>query len=96
MATYRTDDDHPRSGAGRALWIILLVLIVLGLIAWAMGLLNFDASGELKAPDVKVEGGQVPDVQVETGDIDVGTKKVEVPVPDVDVKPAGDDGSANR
>ena len=96
MATYRTDDDHPRSGGGRALWIILLVLIILGLIAWAMGLLNFDASGELKAPDVKVSGGEVPDVQVETGDIDVGTKKVEVPVPDVEVKPAGDDGSANR
>jgi len=96
MATYRTDDDPPRSGGGRAIWIILLVLIILGLIAWAMGLVNFDASGDLKAPDVKVEGGEVPDVQMETGEIDVGTKNVEVAVPDVDIKPAGDDGSAKR
>lgn len=97
---------------GRTGVIVIVVVVLLGVIAYALGLFNVDASGDLKAPDVAVDvkGGEMPDVQVETGSIDVGTKtetvkvpdvevttdEVGIKVPDVDIQKAGDDGSANK
>lgn len=105
-------DGIERSGGGRTIVIILVVVAVLAVLAYALGLFNVDASGELEAPnvDVAVEGGEMPDVQVETADIDVGTKTESVELPDVDVSttteeiklptvdidPANDDGSAKK
>jgi flagellar basal body-associated protein FliL len=106
------DGMDRRGGGGRTIVIILVVVAVLAVLAYALGLFNVDASGELEAPnvDVAVEGGEVPDVQVETADIDVGTQTETVKLPDVDVStteeevklptidvdPAGDDNSANK
>ncbi len=44
--------------------------------------------GELPSMDVDVSGdaGKLPEINVETADVEVGTDKVEVTVPDVDVK----------
>ena len=99
---------------GRTIIIIVAVIALLAVIAYAIGLFNVDTSGDLKTPDVDVavEGGEVPDVQVETGRVDVGTEteKIKVPdvdvdvktdeaqieVPTVDVQPAGDDGSTKK
>jgi ABC-type Na+ efflux pump permease subunit len=97
---------------GRTVLIIVAVVALLGVVAYALGLFNVDASGELKTPEVAVDvtGGEVPSVQVETADIDVGTTTETVKVPDVevttdevgvklptvDVTPAGDDGSAKQ
>ncbi|MDO9489931.1 MAG: hypothetical protein Q7J32_16270 [Sphingomonadaceae bacterium] len=105
-------DGMDRGGGSRTIVIILVVVAVLAVLAYALGLFNVDASGDLKAPDVDVavEGGEMPDVQVETADIDIGstTETVEVPevnvtteeqeirLPTVDVTPANDDGSANK
>jgi len=99
-------------GGSRSIVIVLVVVAVLAVLAYALGLFNVDTSGELKAPDVNVavEGGEVPDVQVEAADVDVGTKTETVKLPDVDVKtteeqvklpdvditPAGDDDSAKK
>ncbi len=105
-------DGMDRGGGSRTIVIILVVVAVLAVLAYALGLFNVDASGDLKAPDVDVavEGGEMPNLQVETADIDVGTRTetVELPevnvttseeqikLPTVDVTPAGDDGSANK
>ncbi len=105
-------DGIERSGGGRTIVVILVVVAVLAVLAYALGLFNVDASGELEAPnvDVAVEGGEVPDVQVETADIDVGTTTETVKLPEVDVSttteevklptididPANDDGSAKK
>ena len=99
-------------GGSRSIVIILVVVAVLAVIAYALGLFNVDASGDLKAPDVDVavEGGEVPDVQVEAADVDIGTTTetvkvpeidvkttdTEVKLPDVDITPAGDDGSTKK
>ena len=99
-------------GGSRNIVIILVVVAVLAVIAYALGLFNVDTSGELKAPDVDVavQGGEVPDVQVEGADVDVGTTtetvklpdvdvkttEEEVKLPDVDITPAGDDGSTKK
>ncbi|QMW24497.1 hypothetical protein H3309_02925 [Sandaracinobacteroides saxicola] len=83
-------------GLGRTLGIILLVAVALFAIAWATGFINFDTSGSLRAPDVKVEGGELPAVQMETADVNVGTKETTIEVPTVDVDKPADDGSAKR
>lgn len=90
--------------------LVLLAIVVIAGIAWAAGLFNVDTSGQLKAPEVSVGGGELPDVQVETAKIGVGSKEETVTVPDVSVdtkeetinvptisvdKP-GDDGSAKK
>ena len=41
--------------------------------------------GELPSVDVDVEAGQLPEYDVETADIDFGTREATVSVPDVDV-----------
>ena len=106
------DGTDRRGGGGRSIVLILVVLAVLAAIAYALGLFNVDAEGDLKTPevDVAVEGGEVPDVQVETADVDVGTQTetVELPevdvktteeqvkLPDIDIEPAGDDNSTKK
>ena len=106
------DGMDRRGGGGRTIVIILVVVAVLALLAYALGLFNVDTSGELEAPDVNVttSGGEVPDVQVEAADVDVGTQTETVTLPDVDVStseekiklpdvsvtPAGDDDSTKK
>ena len=41
-------------------------------------------------PDVEVEGGQVPEYDVDAADVDVGTDTTTVEVPDVDVQGEGE------
>lgn len=50
---------------------------------------------EGKAPEVKVEGGQVPKYDVQTGSVDVKTKEKTVKVPEVDVHMPPKDAPAN-
>ena len=106
------DGLDQRGGGGRTVIIILVVVAVLAVLAYALGLFNVDAEGELKTPEVAVavEGGELPDVQVETADIDVGTTTETVKLPEVDVStteeevklptveitPAGDDGTTQK
>lgn len=93
-------------------WLVaLLVVVALVVAAFAFGLIDIDQTREAKVPDVKVEtsGGQAPAFDVNTADVDVGTKKesIDVPtvnidtkkadiaVPTVDVKPAKDPNGSN-
>lgn len=46
---------------------------------------DVDVNDPGKAPEVHVEPGRAPDVEVRTPDVDVHTEKHEVTVPDVDV-----------
>lgn len=77
-----------RSGSG---WLIaLLVIVLLVVAAFAFGLIDVDQTKEAVAPTVSVEtsGGQAPAFDVNTADVDVGTKTETVEVPTVDVTPA--------
>lgn len=86
----RPVDPDNRSGSGRVILVVVLVALVLLAIAWAAGLFQVNTDGQLKAPEVNVEGGSVPDVNVETADIDVGTKTETIEVPTVDVSKPGE------
>jgi flagellar basal body-associated protein FliL len=96
----RTVDTAPGGGAGRIILIIVLVAVVALAIAWAAGLFQVNTQGQLKAPDVDISGGEVPQVDVQAADVDVGTKTETIEVPTVDVTRPGegpaDAGSAEQ
>lgn len=92
---------------------LIIALIGLAVLAQMTGLVDFDTSGTVRAPaiDVKIRGGEVPDVDVETAKVKVGVteKTVKLPsgvdvdmqdepvkLPDVDVAEPGDDGSTAK
>jgi hypothetical protein len=46
---------------------------------------DVDQTKEGEMPEVQVTGGQLPEYDVETADVEVGTKETTVEVPDVDI-----------
>lgn len=65
-------------------WIlggVAAVAIIAGLIIFTD--VDLTSTGEL--PEVSVEGGEMPGVDVDVADVDVGSKEVTVEVPTVDV-----------
>jgi hypothetical protein len=58
----------------------LIVPFALGLVAC-----DVDQTEEAELPDVTVEGGNMPEFDVETADVDIGTKETTVEVPDVEI-----------
>jgi hypothetical protein len=73
----------------------IAVAVVIAL-AFAFNFINFDTSGQVKAPTVSVNGGELPSVQMETADIKLGTETKTVELPTLDVQKPGDDGSAKK
>lgn len=72
--------------------LVAAVLAVL-VIGFGIYMIDVDVSGETELPDVDVavEGGELPEAEVNTGSVSADTETVEVTVPDIDVSPAGDD-----
>jgi hypothetical protein len=52
---------------------------------------DVEKTEEGSLPDVKVEGGNMPEYDVDAPEVDVGTKEKTVTVPDVDVTMPDDD-----
>ena len=75
------------SNAGKTILWVVIAAIVIFIILLLLGIIDFDSEGEFEAPEVDVEatGGELPDLDVDTADIDVGTEPATVEVPDVDV-----------
>lgn len=63
------------------------LLLALGASAVALGGCQVEQTEEGELPDVDVtaEGGQLPEYDVDTADVEVGTREETVTVPDVDV-----------
>ncbi|UAW96854.1 hypothetical protein KEM63_08320 [Halopseudomonas nanhaiensis] len=59
--------------------------IVLGALSIAACDVEQTEEGSMPEVDVSAEGGNMPEYDVETADVDVGTKEKTVEVPDVDV-----------
>lgn len=92
---------------------LIIALIGLAVLAQMTGLVDFDTSGSVRAPaiDLKISGGEVPRVDVDTAKVKVGVteKTVKLPsgvdidmqreqvkLPDVEVAEPGDDGSTAK
>ena len=77
----------------RALLLILIVAVLAILVALWSGFLNIDQIRGAKAPAISAthngvvaKGGQAPAFDVETGSVEIGTKKTTVQVPSLTVK----------
>lgn len=69
-------------------WIIPGALLVATL---GMAGCEVEKTEEGSLPDVEVEGGNMPEYDVDGPDVDVGTKEKTITVPDVDVDMPDDD-----
>ena len=68
------------------IWLIaILVIVALVVAAFALGFIDINQTKTTKLPDVKVEtsGGQAPEFNVDTADVNVGTKTETIQVPTV-------------
>ncbi|MEM7728671.1 MAG: hypothetical protein AAF311_05280 [Pseudomonadota bacterium] len=90
--TVRTDDDikvyhrEDNDKKGATGWIIGgLALLALG--AAAIYLTDIDLTQTAELPEVSVEGGQMPAVDMDVADIDVGSEEMTVSVPTIDITP---------
>ncbi|MHA6289538.1 hypothetical protein, partial [Maricaulis sp. CAU 1757] len=87
-------DAHPASATngqenmGKALGIIVAVVLVAIIVFFGFQLIDVDQTEEGALPDVDVavEGGNIPEYDVDVGEVVVGTTEEQVEVPDVDVE----------
>lgn len=79
----------------RPLLTIVAVVVLLLIVGLATGFINLGARGG-DLPEVKVEGGSLPKVDADVGDIDVGTKNETIQVPTIDVDTAGTDAKEDK
>ena len=78
----------------------ILSLMVAPLFALGLAACDVDQTEEGDLPDVDVEGGAVPEYDVDAADVDVGTDTQTVITPDVDIQnegePEAQDGDASE
>lgn len=55
-------------------------------LALALSGCDVEQTEQAEAPEIDVQGGELPSYDVETGDVDVGTEERTVQVPTVDVE----------
>lgn len=67
--------------------IIISAIAVVAVVAAAVYFVDVDQTKEARLPDVNVDvqEGQMPEYDIQTGSISVGSAETEVTVPDVDV-----------
>lgn len=69
-----------------------LSLAVAPLFVVGVAACDVDQTEEGEMPDVEVEGGQVPEYDVDAADVEIGTDTAVVEVPDVDIEDPDADG----
>jgi hypothetical protein len=65
--------------------LLLIPVVVSGL---ALGACTAEVEDEGSLPDVEVQGGDMPNIDIEPADINVTTDTSQVITPDVDIVPA--------
>ena len=68
----------------------IIITSIIAPLAIGLAACDVDQTKEAELPDVDVQGGQMPEFDVETADVDVGTEQKTIEVPDVDVTMPGD------
>lgn len=79
-----------KSKGGRTLAIVLVVILAIVGILFATGFWDADVSGG-DVPEVSVQGGALPKVDVDSKEVVVGSKKETIDVPTVGVKDNGEE-----
>lgn len=78
-----------KSHGGRTLAIVLIIILAIVGILFATGFWKADVSGG-DVPEVSVKGGELPNVDVDSKAVVVGSKKETIDVPTVGVKDNGE------
>lgn len=79
-----------KSSGGRTLAIVAIVILAVVGLLFATGFWKADVAGG-DMPEVSVEGGALPSVDVDSKEVVVGTKEETIDVPTVGVKDNGED-----
>lgn len=66
----------------------LVTLAAMGIGAMALSACDVEQTEEGELPEVEAQGGNMPEYDVDTADVDVGTEERTVEVPTVDVEEA--------
>ena len=69
---------------GRAILALLILVVVVAIAAVATNFVDIRTTGELRAPSVSVQGGEVPSIDVDTKKVVVQTRDQNVTVPTVE------------
>jgi FtsZ-interacting cell division protein ZipA len=85
MSDYRRTDPvvEKRSGAGRTILIILVVIAVVVGLLFATGFWSANVTKSGALPEVSVKGGELPKVDMDSKEVVVGTSEKTVEVPKV-------------
>ena len=70
----------------------LLRLIPILALTLAVGACTADVEDEGALPEVNVEGGELPEVDVDAADVDITTDTQTIVTPDIDINPADTTG----
>lgn len=60
-------------------------LLLAGMLGFGLSACDIDQTEEGEMPEVEVEGGNMPEYDVDGPEVEVGSKEVEVPTIDIDV-----------
>lgn len=83
MSDYRGGEPiRHKSGAGKTIVIVLVVIAAIVGVLFATGFWSANVK-EGSLPEVSVKGGDMPNVDLDSKAVVVGTKKTEVEVPKV-------------
>ncbi|MBB4641778.1 hypothetical protein [Rhizorhapis suberifaciens] len=69
----------------RTLLMIILLVLVVGVVLYAFGVIDVQQTRQARLPEVQTQGGQMPAFDVETPDVDVGTRNETVKVPEISI-----------
>lgn len=83
MSDYRAGEPiHRRSGAGKTIVIVLVAIVVIVGALFATGFWSADVE-EGALPQVSVKGGNMPNVDLDSKEVIVGTSKAQIEVPKI-------------
>ena len=74
----------------RAILMLLLLAAVVFVVLIMTNVIDIRQTREGALPAVQVERGEMPEFEVDTADIDVGTERRTVEVPSIEVRGAGE------
>jgi flagellar basal body-associated protein FliL len=73
------------NSTSRNIIIGVIVVVLILVILFATGLLGAESEGDFETPEVSVQGGELPQTDLEAADIDVGTTTTTTEVPTLEV-----------
>lgn len=69
----------------RTLLMIILLVLVVGAVLYAFGVIDVRQTREARLPEVQTQGGQMPAFDVDAPDVEVGTRNETVKVPEISI-----------